>query len=349
MKMKALLIKRTLPGLVVRFLVSLPLLFFISFSVWGQNGPVPTKPPRIFTVSGQVTFPDGKPASGVVVKLMTRTGVPREVFTSDSGRFEFPGMEGGIYMLTAKSMSDPNLVSETVETDTNRTATDNLTVNIMLREGSTASGNHKPGIVRIDDPDQKIPKEAKKAFIQGLKFKESNEHIKASESLSRAIELYPDYYQALSERGDLYVFQQKLEEACADFTQALKINAHYGPALRGAGYCKLEKGEFAEAVRYFEQSISADPTSANTHLLLGVANLQLDRREAAKAALLKALSFNPPPLRAHIHLANLYAKEHLYQQAADELRKYLDAEPNIQDKANLEAIEAQWRTRATTP
>jgi Tfp pilus assembly protein PilF len=349
MKMKALLLKHTLSGLIVRFLASLLFLFLVSFSVWGQNGPVPIKPPRIFTVSGQVTFPDGKPASGVIVKLTTRTGVPREAFTTDSGRFEFSGMEGGIYVLTAKSVSDPNLVSETVETDTNRTATDNLTVNIMLRESSTSSGSHKPGVVRIDDPDQKIPKEAKKAFAQGLKFKESNEHNKASESLSRAIQLYPDFYQALSERGDLYIFQQKLEEACADFGQALKINAHYGPALRGAGYCKLEKGEFAEAVRYFEQSISADPNSANTHLLLGVANLQLDRREAAKAALLKALSFNPPPLRAHIHLANLYAKEHLYQQAADELRKYLDAEPNIQDKANLEAIEAQWRTHATTP
>jgi Tfp pilus assembly protein PilF len=309
---------------------------------------MPAKPPRVFTISGQVSLPNGRPAAGIMVKLSNQTGVARETFTRDSGRFEFAGMDEGSYVLVATSLSDPKLVSETVQTDTTRTATGNLTVNITLRE-SSGPEKRKAGVLRVDDVDQKIPKEARKAFNQSLKFKENNEPNKALDGFSRAIDLYPGYYQALSERGDLYVTQRKLTDAAADFERAVKINAHYGPALRGAGYCKLEQGEFAEAIRDFEQSVSADPDNANTHLLLGIANLQLDRRDAAKAALLKALSFNPPPLRAHIHLANLYAKEHLYQQAADELRKYLDAAPEDPDRKNLESVEAQWRARAAAP
>ena len=345
--MKAPSLKRALPRLAVRFLAALSLLLIVIPNALAQSGRTPTKPIRYFTISGQVSLPNGHPASGVVVRLSTRAGVPREVFTTDAGRFEFPGMEEGMYVLDAKSVSDPGLVSDAVETDTSRTATGNLTVNLVLRESSAPTpGNYKPGVISVEDREQKIPKEAKKAFSEGLRFRGKNEPGKALENLSRAIQLYSDYYQALAERGDLFVFQRRLDLAAADFEQALKINAHYAPALRGAGYCKLEKGEFAEAVRYLEQSVTADPTNASTHLLLGVANLQLDRRDAARAELLKALSFNPPPLRAHIHLANLYAKEHLYERAADELRKYLDAEPVIQDKANLEAIEAEWRARA---
>jgi tetratricopeptide (TPR) repeat protein len=348
MKMKAPSLKRAPARLAAGFLFALPLFLTAAPDSQAQQaGGTPGKPIRYFTISGQVTLPNGHPASKAVVRLTTRAGVPREVFTNDAGRFEFPGMEEGTYVLDAKSMSEPEMASDAVETDTSRTATGTLTVNLSLRESSKpTSGGYKPGVISVEDKEQKIPKDAKKAFSQGLGFKEKNEPDKALENFSRAIELYPDYYQALAERGDLFVSRRKLDEAAADFAQALKANAHYAPALRGSGYCKLEKGKFEEAARDFEQSIAADPTNASTHLLLGVADLQLDRRDAAKAELLKALSFNPPPLRAHIHLANLYAKEHLYQEAADELQKYLDDEPVIQDKANLEAIEAEWRARA---
>jgi hypothetical protein len=67
------------------------------------------------------------------------------------------------------------------------------------------------------------------------------------------------------------------------------------------------------------------------------------------ASLQKALSFNPPPLRAHVHLANLYAKEHHYKEAVEELRKYLDAAPTIPDGAELESVEAKWGALAESP
>jgi tetratricopeptide (TPR) repeat protein len=183
-----------------------------------------------------------------------------------------------------------------------------------------------------------------------VRFKEEGQRDKALERFSRAIELYPDYFQAMYERGDLYVTQRKLNEAAADFAHALKVDDHYGPALRGSGYCKLEKKEFAQAIDDFERSLSAEPDNANTYLLLGIANLELNRREPARQALQKALGFSAQPVpRAHIYLANLFALEHQYQQAADELRKYLDAEPTTADAAEMRKIEAQWRARAAVP
>ena len=302
-----------------------------------------------FLITGQVTFFNGRPAARVIVTLATRTGMSRQAFTNDQGRFEFTDIGGGGFTLTASNPADPKQRSEVVERETpSRLLTDHLYVNLILGEGDPGKIS-KPGVITVEEAEQKVPKEARKAFRQGLKFKEDNDLVKALQSFSQAITLYPDYVRALVERGDLYIAQHKLDDAAAEFYRALKVNDRDGPALRGAGYCQLEKKEFAGAIELFEKSISADPNNANTLLLLGIANLELDQREPAKAALLKALSLNPPAVRAHIYLANVYAQERLYLQAADELHKYIEAEPLAAESAPMRDREAKWRALAAAP
>jgi tetratricopeptide (TPR) repeat protein len=335
-----------------RFIVILVFALSAWTSCQGQLGgsaSMPT-PIRLSTIYVQVALPNGRPAGGALVTLTPNSGTPRKEFTNDSGRLEFPGMPDGQYTLTATSPSDPNLISDLVEMNPSRTANGNLTVQLLLRDRADHTKGPKPGVIRAGEDEQRIPREARKAFNEGLKFKGNDEPLKAFESFNRAVELYREYYQAFSERGDVNVSQRKLEEAEADFDRALKINAYYGPALRGLGYCKLEKKEFAEAIELFEKSISADPNNANTHLLMGIANLELDRREPAREALQKALSFDTQPVpRAHIYLANLYAREHKYLQAADELHKYIEADPLAADVVEMREIESKWRARAAVP
>lgn len=327
----------------------------LALSVWsncqGQPGgsTIPTLT-KLATIYVQVSLPNGRPAGGALVVLTPNSGVPRREFTNDSGRLEFPGMPEGQYALTATSLSDPNLISDVIETNPSKTANGSLTVQLLLRDRSDHRNDPKPGVVRVGENDQRIPKEARKAFSDGLKFKGNDEPLKAVENFNRAVELYHEYYQAFSERGDVKISQRKLEEAAADFDSALKINVHYGPALRGAGYCELEKKEFANAIELFEKSISADPSNANTHLLLGIANLELGRLDAARDSLQKALSFDTQPVpRAHIYLANLLARERKYLLAADELHKYIEADPLAADAAEMKEIEAKWRARGAKP
>jgi tetratricopeptide (TPR) repeat protein len=316
-------------------------------NVAGQQARPRPKPIRFFTIQGQVYLPEGRPATRVLVTIAVRGGAPRQIYTNEQGRFEFPNMEEGGYSLTARSLSDPNLISETQETDTSRTATSNLTVNLVLREASGSSERRKPGLIEVVEAEQKIPKEARKAFNEALKSKANSDTGKALEKLNQAIELFPTYFQALAQRGDLYIAQGKLIEAAADFERALHANSHYGPALRGSGYCKLEKHDFASAVKDFERSLTAEPDNASAYLLLGIANLELNQNELSRQALLRALGLGA--IRAHIYLGNLYAREHQFRQAADELRLYLKVEPNAADAAQVRAIEAQWRSRSAKP
>ena len=333
----------------------LTLILVLTLSAWVSCPAQPERSTlpsavRLATIYVQVSLPNGRPAGGALVTLRPTRGAPAIGFANDSGRLEFPGMPEVQYSVTATSPSDPNLVSDAVEMNPSLAANGNLTVQLLLRDRSDHTKGPKPGVIRADENEQKIPREARKAFNEGLKFKGNDEPLKALESFNRAVDLYHDYYQAFSERGDVNVSQRKLEEATVDFDRALKINAHYGPALRGSGYCKLEKKEFAGAIELFEKSVSNDPNNANTHLLLGIANLELDRRESARDALKKALSFdNQPVPRAHIYLANLYARERHYLEAADELHKYIELDPAAADAGGMREIEAKWRARAAAP
>jgi len=312
---------------------------------------VPPKPTKIYNVQGEVSLPEGRPAAGMVVTLTARGGASRQAYTNDLGRFEFEGMEEGTYTLNARSLKDPALRSETVLTDTTRTATGNLNVNLTLHKDRSADERVRPAeVLTAAEFEQRVPKDALKAFRQGAKFRKKNETDKALASYTRAVELYPEYFQALAARGDLLVLGRKLSEAAADFERALKLNPQYGPALRGSGYCKLERREFAEAARDLEKAVSAQPDNANTYLLLGIAYLELDRRPAAKEALFKALGSGPrQELRAYIYLANLYARERQYGEAAEELHKYLEAVPTDPDAARLRAVEARWLALAASP
>lgn len=309
-----------------------------------ENLPQPIKR---YSVEGRVSLPDDRPATRVRVKLSNQADITRESVTNDNGRYEFTDLPPGNYILSAGSLTDSSLVSDAVEADTNRTAIGVLTVNLFLRATGAATGQaSEPGVVSVAEVGQKVPKEARKAFQQGLKLKNEERLDDAQANITRAVELYPEYFQALAVRGDIYIAQRKLAAAADDFTRALKANPRYGPALRGAGYCKLESKEFAEAAQFLARAAAVDPRNASTHLLSGIANLELDRRDAARQALEQALRIDATrAVRAHIYLANLFARERQYRKAADELRLYLAAVPSDPDAAELRKVEARWRAQ----
>jgi tetratricopeptide (TPR) repeat protein len=299
-----------------------------------------------FIVAGSVSLPDGNPAARINVRISGQTGLNLETTTDNSGRYQFQ-VPGGRYRLSAVNPQAPEQSTDNIEADTSRTAGNRLVVNLYLRTTTKTTGGAAPGVVSVAEGSQQIPKEARKAYEDGVKMRGRHHADKALASFDRAIEIYPDYFQAFAERGELRITRSQIDQALADFEQALRLNKDYGPALRGAGYCKLEQQRFNEAVGYLERATSTEPGIANSHLFLGIANLALDRREPARRALLEALKIDARgAVTAHIYLADLYTRENKFKDAADELRAYLTARPEAPNAPSLTAKEAALRSRA---
>ena len=299
-----------------------------------------------FIITGTVSLPDGNPAVHIKVRISGQTGLNLETTTDGSGRYQFQ-VPGGRYRIEATNPQDSNQYTDPIEADTSRTAGNRLLVHIYLRMPPTKQKKDpKPGVVSLAEASQQIPKDAKKAFEEGLRLKADNHIDQALKIFTRAIDLYPSYFQALAERGQLYIAKSQIAQAIADLERAVKLNEEWGPALRGLGYCYLEQQKFEDAARFLERAIAAEPGVANTHLFMGIASLALDRREPAKNALQESLRLDPKvAVTAHIYLADLYARQERYTEAADELKIYLTASPGAPNAARLKAKEAELRAR----
>nr|MDQ3009862.1 tetratricopeptide repeat protein [Acidobacteriota bacterium] len=237
--------------------------------------------------------------------------------------------------------------SDPINGDTTRAYANRLQVNLYLR--LPAHGDRKninAGTLSAAEAAQKIPKAARRAYEQGIKLQKENQPDKALAQFNQAIELYPSYFQALTERANLLMQQSKLVEAEAEFVQALQLNAKYPPALRGIGYCQIQQKKFAAAVSNLENAFVLEPTVPMTLLLLGYGNLSLGRYDEAKQCLEQSLKLNPEvAARARIHLAEIYAHEQKFVEAANEISAYLKAKPDAADAAQLKRMEADWRAR----
>src|SRR5262245_55865864 len=300
-----------------------------------------------FTVFGRVSLPDGRPAARVRVFIETTNGLKRDMLSDDQGNYEFRGLGGGRYRLSATNPDEPKQYSEPAESDTTRAFANRLQVNIYLRfPQHDTEPTYKPGTVSAAEAAQKIPKPARKAYEQGLKLQKENQHEKALTAFNQAVELYAEYFQALTERANILMGRNQLTEAAADFERALRLNDKYVPALRGLGYCQIQQKQFEAAVSNLERAFVMEPKVPLTLLLLGYANLSLSRYEPAKQCLEEALKLGPESAaRAHVYLAEVFAHEQKFKEAADSIRRYLTLKPDAADAADLRKMESDWRAR----
>jgi len=295
-----------------------------------------------YSIFGVVRMPDGSPASRVTVTLRGPSGLTRQILTDDVGRYEISELPRGRYSVDAVNPEVPSQVTERAEVDTGRFQT-RISLNLFFRQRSeeTTETLASP-VISSKEASQRVPKAAEKAFDEGVKAGSSQKLDKAIAALSKAIQLYPDYFQALAERGHVRLAMGKSVEAGEDFTRALKINPVYGPALRGAGICKFEQGHHADAVKDLESASSVEPNLAKTFLLLGIAYLSTDRPEAAQSALSRAVTLDPKgSVRARIHLANLALKQNQLQEAIAQLDAYLADAANAPDADKVRALRTQ--------
>jgi tetratricopeptide (TPR) repeat protein len=245
--------------------------------------------------------------------------------------------------------SDPEQSSDSVEIDASRGAPSRIAVNFFMRSGVRKAFNRSPQAVSISvaEATQQVPRQAKKALETANKYRSKNQHEQALASFDRAIEFFPDYFQALAGRGHLRLAMGQVSAAAQDFARALELNARCEPALRGSGLCKFQQGSFEDAAEDFERAAAEAPGNPMNHLLLGIANSALGRHAAAHASLGKALSLDPVgAVRAHVHLANLWIKQDRPREAIAELEAYLAAAPNAPDAEKWRILAGQLRRKA---
>ena len=110
-------------------------------------------------------------------------------------------------------------------------------------------------------------------------------------------------YMANVRLGDIYESQRRYPEAIRERQQAVAVNPDDQSLLLDLGITMGKSGQFAEAIGILDQAVSGNPRDPRPVFWLGLAHLQLNQRDEAKANFTRFIAMAPSGLSRQVTLA----------------------------------------------
>jgi tetratricopeptide (TPR) repeat protein len=134
--------------------------------------------------------------------------------------------------------------------------------------------------------------------------------------------------------GEDLLQRHQLDAAMVQFRAALEIKPDYADALYNVGVVMLEKEQWDEAAANFKQALALDSNSARAHNNLGYALLQKGRTDEALVHLNKAVALEPDNVEAQNNLGNALFQKGQLDEAIAHFQKAVEINPNALEPNN---------------
>ena len=266
-------------------------------------------------IKGKVVDPKQQPVVGAKITIEFTGGINRkmETKTDKKGEFIQIGLQSGAYKVTA---TDDKLGTQSFPANVRVGQTQE--VNFVLGAGGPGSGENPKAV------------ELKKLFEEGVAASRSNNYDVAIEKFNaaalvvpnchdcyynigyaqlqkkdekaaeaawlKALEVKPDYVEALNGLATLYNNQKRFDEASAMGAKAASAGGGSGgsaDAIYNQGIILWNQGKIPEAKAKFEEALAANPNHAESNFQFGMALLNEGKLPEAIASFEKYLSLSP--------------------------------------------------------
>lgn len=315
-------------------------------------------------LQGKVMTPAGsQPTNPVRVKLTFNGRAIHETFTDLSGRFSFPGLSRGTYQLTADG-DGVSFETTSVSADISAfgPAPQIFTQDIQLRP-LVRKPNSQPGVVNAFTQD--VPIAAKQALDAGIKLAEEGKVEAAVDSMRKATRIFPDYFDAHLQLGNVFLKSDQFNEAIAELDLARTIDPNDERAYQSFGLLLMKQRNYTVAVAIFAEAARLNPSNPMNPVMRATAlihqaatidesspstegrNSLLSRAEIAMvdAARLSENKVKPDSMT----IALFYELKGDPERAAVELESYLRKTPQLKNSAAVQAEIKRLRERAKAP
>jgi len=297
------------------------------------------------SIMGYVFDMNRKAVARIPVELLNDfNSVIARTRTEDSGRFLFRGLAPGRYVIKALPLGT-NLVEQSVEVEITQVGPQQALFeqkDIYLKARSSALP-FKNAVVYA----QEVPKEAEKLFKDGISDLDSGRIQTGTDSLEKAVAVFPNYFAALERLGAIRLVEGKFEAATEIFKRALAVNDRTFDSWYGLAYASYSTRKFSDAVSASEKAVSLRPDSTEANLLLGMSARVLKDFPNAEKALKKASKLaDGRSADVHWQLALLYGKDmNRYAEAAKELEQFLELSPDAPNKEDVRKLIKQFKEK----
>jgi len=314
-------------------------------------------------LSGKVITPSGlQPNNPVRVKLTFNGRAINETFTDLSGRFSFPGVGRGRFQLTAEG-DGINFETTTVyaEIPAFGSAPQSFTQDIQLRPISHKPAA-QPGVVNAFN--QNVPEAAKQAFTVGMKLAEEGKTEPAIENFRNAIKIFPEYFDAHLQLGNIFLKAEQFNEAIAELDLARQVNPNDERCYQSFGLLLMKQRNFGMAVAIFAEAARLNPANPMNAVMKATALIHqaavapesapaTENRgyllSRAEVALAQAAELSENKLRPDtMTMALFYDLKGEPEKAATELESYLKKSPQMKNSAAIQDEIKRLREKAKT-
>ena len=273
------------------------------------------------SISGTVYLP-GKSglASQVAVSLKSHdAGVFRSVLTDYDGHFEVTGLPRGTYEIRVDEAG--------YEAQENKARLEGPALKIELHlVASVPQANRSAYTVSVRE--LRIPGKAREEFIKGLDCLAKNNSGGSLVHFTKAVGLYPEYYEAVYHQGVAETNLGHLEKATEAFQKSVDLSGgRYARGDFGMGYVFYLQGKTSEAESIIRRGLELDANSADGYVILGMTLLRQNRADEAEQSAREAVLRNPNLANAYLVLADACARKRNYREQIEGLDAYLRLAP----------------------
>jgi tetratricopeptide (TPR) repeat protein len=269
----------------------------LAAPAWAQTG----------MLKGKVVDTADKPVEGAKV-IITAKGMKnsREVKTNKKGEWVQIGLFPGDYEIAAEKGEDKGNVTTRVSIGENpevmirvgragpspEMAAKAAALQKSFDEGVALSkaGDFDGSIAKFNEAIAQAPQCQDCYYNIGFAHSQKKEWDKAEVAYKKAVEIKPDYADAWNGLANAYNQQKKLDLALEATANAAKYGGGAAggggsaSALYNQGVILWNQSKYAEAKEKFAEATKADPTYADAHYRLGMANLNLGDMAGAVSA-----------------------------------------------------------------
>jgi tetratricopeptide (TPR) repeat protein len=279
-------------------------------------------------ITGVVRTQDnrGVPNARVEVRDMTGTAIAA-TYSGPSGTFQINSLASGRYEVVATvglAEAREQLMLDRGE--------NSVVLRVNDRTPSADAGN----ATSVSVAAMRVPDKARKALEKARELTGKNRNDDAVKELNRALEIYPQYSDALRERGIINYANGHLDQAKADLDQAIKYDPNNAMAYVALGATFNNVDKFDDALRVLDRGLSLAPNGWQGYFELARTKLGKGDYEGSLRAAEKSQQFMKHEYLP-IHLVRAHAMLGMknYTEAQAEFEVFLAQDPNGEDAARV--------------
>ncbi|MDC0431557.1 tetratricopeptide repeat protein, partial [Paracoccaceae bacterium] len=204
-----------------------------------------------------------------------------------------------------------------------------------------ANSIKKPSIL-----NNSIPKTSIKLYKMAIQLYEQGSLQKALDYLENAIEICPQFAEAYSLMGLIFLGNDTPEAAIDSYKKAIRINPYYADAYNNWGNALLNQGDANEAIKKYKKAIKLKPYYAEAYFNLGNALRNSDNLNTAISNYRKAIEIKSDFFNAFTNLGHSLGDIGDLEGAIQSYRKALQIKPEDAqiriDKLHQQGLACDW-------